>query len=67
MFPVYTVETSSVVHHIDLRKIADVRHEPRANRASVFFAAGGETVVMFVDHEALSQFVAAFKSVNELN
>ncbi|MCO4745146.1 MAG: hypothetical protein KC912_10180 [Proteobacteria bacterium] len=64
MNPIYTVETASVVHHIDLRKIADVRHEPRANRASVFFAAGGETIVMFRDAAALAQFVASFKAIN---
>ena len=62
---IYTVETSAVIHHIDLAKIADIRHEPRGNRATVFFSGGSEVVVLFKSSEELDRFVAARRAMFE--
>lgn len=63
MNPVITVQSSAITHHINVSKIASVRHEPRANRAQIFFSGGSELIVMFGDHAALAKFVAQYKAV----
>lgn len=63
MSRIYTVQTSAVVHHIDLAKIADIRHEPRGNRATVYFSGGGEITVMFPSNAELGQFVNTFHAL----
>lgn len=65
MSRIYTVETSAVIHHVDLAKVADIRHEPRGNRASIYFAGGGEVIVLFKSTEELDKFVAARKALFE--
>lgn len=65
MSRIYTVETAAVIHHVDLAKVADIRHEPRGSRASVFFAGGGEIVILFKSAEALDKFVAARRALFE--
>jgi hypothetical protein len=61
---VTTIEHGPVVHHVNFKKIAHIRHETRSPRATLFLEGGNEIVVVFNDHNALVEFVNQYRLAN---